>query len=202
VTCEFEFVGEGNQQDVFDHSDKVRRREQDLKQGVVLDHQLDSINVAGAGGVRIEVEGTMTGRLPTVTEVRLRFNGRGRPSLVTIGLYDIRYLDGAIRFRNGKVARVNTLIFRRQPGPAKMDITVASVKRKDGGDNFWQNLMGGLRATTANLFLKPIAVEPPATQRCSILVSLSRRKLRRSPSARQKPASGRRWNRAERNCAN
>lgn len=160
VTCEFEFVGEGNQQDVFDHSDKVRRREQDLKQGVVLDHQLDSINVAGAGGVRIEVEGTMTGRLPTVTEVRLRFNGRGRPSLVTIGLYDIRYLDGAIRFRNGKVARVNTLIFRRQPGPAKMDITVASVKRKDGGDNFWQNLMGGLRATTANLFLKPIAVEP------------------------------------------
>lgn len=160
VTCEFEFVGEGNQQDVFDHTDKVRRREQDLKQGVVLDHQLGSINVEGAGSVCIEVEGTMTGRVPTVTEVRLRFNGHGRPSLVTIGLYDIRYLDGAIRLRNEKVARVNTLIFRRQPGPAKMDITVASVKWKDSGDNFWQNLMGGLRATTANLFLKPIAVEP------------------------------------------
>jgi len=164
VTCEFEFVGEGNQQDVFDHTDKVRRHEQDLKKGLVLDHQLGSINVEGAGSVNIEVEGTMTGRVPTVTEVRLRFNGRGRPSLVTIGLYDIRYLDGAIRLRNEKVARVNTLIFRRQPGPTKMDITVASVKRKDAGDNFWQNLMGGLKATTANLFLKPIAVEPAGNE--------------------------------------
>ncbi len=102
----------------------------------------------------------MAGHVPTVTEVRLRFNGRGRPSLVTIGLHDIRYLDGAIRLRNESVARVNTLIFRRKPGPPKMDITVASVKRKDAGSNFWQNLMGGLKGTTANLFLKPIAVEP------------------------------------------
>jgi hypothetical protein len=164
VTCEFEFVGEGNQQDVFDHTDKVRRHEQDLKKGGVLDHQLGSINVEGAGSVNIQVEGTMTGRVPTVTEVRLRFNGRGRPSLVTIGLYDVRYLDGAIRLRNEKVARVNTLVFRRQPGPTKMDITVASVKRKEAGDNFWQNLMGGLKATTANLFLKPIAVEPAGNE--------------------------------------
>jgi hypothetical protein len=130
----------------------------------LLDHQLGSINVEGAGSVSIEVEGTMTGRVPTVTEVRLRFNGRGRPSLVTIGLHDIGYFDGAFRLRNESVARVNTLIFRRKPGPPKMDITVASVKRKDAGDNFWQNLMGGLKATTANLFLKPIAVEPAGNE--------------------------------------
>jgi hypothetical protein len=37
------------------------------------------------------VAGTMTDRVPTVTEVRLRFNCRGRPSPVTIGLHDIRY---------------------------------------------------------------------------------------------------------------
>ena len=41
-----------------------------------------------------------------------------------------------------------------------MDITVASLKRKDAGDSFWQNLIGSLKATTANLFLEPIAVEP------------------------------------------
>ena len=164
VTCEFEFAGEGNQQNVFDHTDKVRRHERELKEGGLLDHQLGSINVEGAGSVSIEVEGTMTGHVPTVTEVRLRFNGRGRPSRVTIGLHDIGYSDGAFRLRNESVARVNTLIFRRKPGPAKMDITVAAVKRKDAGDNFWQNLMGGLKATTANLFLKPIAVEPAGNE--------------------------------------
>jgi hypothetical protein len=164
VNCEFDFVGEGSQQDVFDHTDKISRHERELKEGGSLDHQLGSINVEGAGCVSIEVEGTMTGHVPTVTEVRLRFNGCGRPSLVTIGLQDIGYFDSAFRLRNESVARVNTLIFRRKPGPAKMDITVASVKRKDAGDNFWQNLMGGLKATTANLFLKPIAVEPAGNE--------------------------------------
>ena len=164
VTCEFEFTGEGNQQDVFDHTDKVRRHEQELEKGGSLDHQLGSISIEGAGSVSVEVEGTMTGRVPTVTEVRLRFNGRGRPSPVTIGLYDIRYLDGAVRLRNESVARVNTLIFKRKPGPTKMDITVASVKRKDAGNNFWQKFVGGLKATTANLFLKPIAVEPAGNE--------------------------------------
>jgi hypothetical protein len=159
VTCEFEFAGEGNQQNIFDHTDKVRRHEQELKEGGSLDHQLGSINVEGAGSVSIEVEGTMSSHVPTVTEVRLRFNGRGRPSLVTIGLHDIEYFDGAFRLRNETVARVNTLTFRRKPGPAKMDITVASVKRKDAGNNFFQNLASGLKATTVNLFLPPIAVE-------------------------------------------
>jgi hypothetical protein len=83
---------------------------------------------------------------------------------VIIGLHDIWYLDGAIRLRNESVARVNTLTFQKKPGPTKMDITVASVKRKDAGDNFWQNLVGGLKATTANLFLKPIAVEPAGNE--------------------------------------
>ena len=164
VTCEFEFVGEGNQQNIIDHTEKVRQHEQELKEGGTLDHLLGSINVEGAGKVTIEVEGTMSGRVPTVSEVRLRFNVHGRPSSVTIGLHDIRYSDGAIRLRNESVARVNTLTFRRKPGPAKMDITVASVKRKDAGDTFWQNLVGGLNGTTVNLFIKPIAVEPAGNE--------------------------------------
>ncbi len=159
VTCEFEFKGEGNQQYVFDHSEKIRRHERELKEGSLLDHQLGSISVAGAGRVRVEVEGTMTGQVATVTEVRLRFNVGGRPSLVTIGLHDIGYSNGEIRVRNETVARVNTLVFRRKPGPPKMDITVAAVKRKNAGNNVWQNVMGGLKATAANMVLKPIAVE-------------------------------------------
>ena len=159
VTCEFEFVGEGNQQDVLDHTEKVRRHERELKEGGTLDHQLGSINVEGGGSVSIEVAGTMIDRVPTVTEVRLRFNGRGQPSPVTIDLHDIRYFDGSFRLHNESVARVNTLIFRRKPGPSKMDITVASVKRKGAGDNFLQNLMGGLKGTAVNLFIQPVTVE-------------------------------------------
>ena len=114
VTCEFEFAGEGHQQDVLDHSEKVRRHERELKEGGALDHQLGSINVEGAGRVIIEVAGTMASRVPTVTEVRLRFNGHGQPSPVTIGLHDIRYFDGSFRLHNESVARVNSLIFRRK----------------------------------------------------------------------------------------
>jgi hypothetical protein len=164
VTCEFEFTGEGSQQNVFDHTDKVRRHERELKEGGALTHQLGSINVQGTGSISIEVAGTMAGHLPTVTEVRLRFNGRGRPSPVTIGLHDIRYRDGAIQLRNESVAQVNTLVFRRRPGPPKMDITVASVKRKDARSNFYQNVMGGLRGATVNLFLKPIPVAPAGNE--------------------------------------
>jgi hypothetical protein len=164
VTCEFEFVGEGKQQDVLDHTEKVRRHERELKDGGTLDHQLGSINVEGAGRVSIEVVGTLSGRAPTVTEVRLRFNGRGQPSPVTIGLHDIRYLDGSLRLHNESVARVNTLIFRRKPGPSKMDITVASVKGRDAGNNFLQNLMGGLKGATVNLFMPPITVEPAGSE--------------------------------------
>jgi hypothetical protein len=159
VTCEFEFVGEGNQRNLFDHTEKIRRHEQELKEGGTLDHELGSINVGGAGSVSIEVAGTMTDRVPTVTEVRLRFNGRGQPSPVTIGLHDIRYFDGSFRLHNEKVARVNTLVFQRKSGPNKMGITVASVKRKDAGNNFFQNLIGGLKGTAVNLFIQPITVE-------------------------------------------
>ena len=46
----------------------------------------------------------------------------------------------------------------------KMDTTVASVKRKDAGNHVWQNLVGGLKATTVNLLLEPIAVEPAGNE--------------------------------------
>jgi hypothetical protein len=164
MTCEFDFTGEGNEQNLIDHTEKIRRHERELKGGGSLNHQLGSINVEGPGSVLIEVVGTMTGSTQTVNQVRLRFNGHGRPSMVTIGLHDIEFVDGAIALRNESIARVNTLIFQRSPGPPKMAITVASVKRKDAGDGFWQDLLGGLKATTANLLLKPILVEPAGNE--------------------------------------
>jgi hypothetical protein len=61
-------------------------------------------------------------------------------------------------------ARVSALTFRRKPRPPKMDITVAAVKLKGAGNNFVQNIMGGIKATAANMVLKPIAVEPAGNE--------------------------------------
>lgn len=159
VTCQFEFVGSGSQRQVFDHSANVRRHEQELKAGGELGQQLGAINVEGSGSGTIEVQGTMVNHVRTITEVRLRFDGQGRPSPVTIDLHAIRYRDGAYRTHKPMVARVSALVFRKTPGSAKMEISVASVKPKQARNGFWQNLKGGVRGVAANMLIKPVSVE-------------------------------------------
>ncbi len=120
---------------------------------------LSSICVEGEGQGAIEVEGVVTNQVPTVQEVRLRFTGRGKPSPVTIGLRDIRYVDGAFRATNELVARVNTLTFQRSTNAPRMAVTVGSVKRKDAGDGLWQKIAGSVTGVAANLLIKPIRVD-------------------------------------------
>jgi len=159
ATCEFEITGAGQQRNVFDPTNHLRSNEKKLRDGGVLERQLDSIVVTGTGRGRIEVEGVMSNAAPVVTEVRLRFNDAGKSSPVTIGLHDFRWVDGAVRAENAVVARVNTLTFKRAPGRPKMEVTVASVKRADAGNNLWQQFVGGVTGLAANLFLKPITVD-------------------------------------------
>jgi hypothetical protein len=160
VNCELECAGQGSQQYVFDHSEKIRVNEQLLKNGGLLDHQLASITVDGTGSIAVEVEGIMVGMKPIINEVRLRFSGRGHQSPVTILLYDIRYSGGVVREFNHTVASVNTLTFRRQPGPKKMEITVGAVHKREAGDSTWENLKGKVKAAAVNLVLDPIDVDP------------------------------------------
>lgn len=155
----FEITGQGFQKNTFDPAHQIRQHARKLQQGGVLERQLDTIVVSGAGRGRIEVEGVLSNQVPVVTQVRLRFND-DRPSPVTIGLRDIRFVDGAVRFDNSLVARVNTLTFRRTPGRPKMDVSLASVKRADAGNRAWQNFIGGMKGAVANLLLKPINVDP------------------------------------------
>jgi hypothetical protein len=120
---------------------------------------LGYISVEDGGRGTVEVEGVVTNQVPTVNGVRLRFSGRGKPSPVTIGLHDIRYIDGAFRATNEMVARVNTLTFQRSTTPPRMAVTVGSVKRKEAGDGLWQKLVGNVAGAAANLLIKPIRVE-------------------------------------------
>jgi hypothetical protein len=156
--CEFEIVGAGLQRNVFDHARAIERHEKSLQAGKPMAHQLSAISVQGSGSGSVETEGTLSNSLRTVTEVRLRFNSHGHTSPVSISLEDICYRDGAIHFENETVARVNTLSFLQKSGLPKMEVTLASVKRKAAGNGLWRNFVGGLKGVAANLFLPPLTV--------------------------------------------
>ncbi len=158
ATCEFEIIGEGLQQNVFDHADCIRKYEKELKAGKPLTYQLDAINVRGSGNGSVEIEGTLTNGSPTVTEVRLRFNSHKHASPVSISLHDIVYRQGAIHLENEIVARVNMLVFRQKSGTPRMEVILASLKPEDAGDGLWSNFAGRVRGLVANLFIPPLAV--------------------------------------------
>jgi hypothetical protein len=156
---EFAFTGDGSHRNNFDNSEKVRRHERQLKAGEALERVLQYISIEGHGQGLIEVEGVVTGRVATVTEVRLRFNAHGETSPVSIGLADLLYRDNQLCITNEIVARVNALTFRKAEGRPRMGVTVSSVKRKEASDSFWQRLKGGVAGTLANYFIKPLPVE-------------------------------------------
>ena len=159
TACDFEIIGDGSQQNLFDLGRQIQRHDRQLKAGGKLARQLHSITVTGPGRGRVEVEGTVTNGVQTVNEVRLRFNAHGQTSPVSIELCDVRYLEGGICYTNEMVARVNTLTFRRKAGPPKMEVAVASVKKKGAGNNLWQNLKGSLKGAAVNMLIDPLTVE-------------------------------------------
>jgi len=159
VTCEFEFTGSGSQQSLLDLAPTIRRHERELRAGGSTGRQLSSITVNGAGSGTVQVEGTISNSVETVSEVRLRFNAHGKTSPVSIALCEIGYREGEFRRLNEVIARVNTLTFRRKPGPPKMEVTVASVKNKGAGDGLWQNLTGSIKGLAVNLLIDPLTVE-------------------------------------------
>lgn len=164
ATCEFEFTGTGSLQNIFDSTEHIRAHEQDLKSGAVLKHQLGAINVEGHGSGRVVVEGTLAGGALVVDQVSIHFNEHGHLSPVTVNLQDFAWRNGAVRTESEMVARVNTLTFRRAAGTPKMEVSLASIKRKDASQGLWQNFLGGIKGMTANLFLPPLTIEAEGQQ--------------------------------------
>jgi hypothetical protein len=159
AVCEFDFVGSGSLQNIFDHAGVIERRLKKLQDGGRLARQLSAINVEGVGRGAVEVSGVLTNGRPVVNEVRLRFDMRDQPSPVTALIEDIVWRDGAAATDNELVARVNALTFRRTDGRPKMEVTVDSIKRKGAGNSGWQNFMGSLKGSVANLFIPPLDIE-------------------------------------------
>jgi hypothetical protein len=159
VTCEFEFSGDGSQQSILDLGPTIRRQDQRLKAGRSSGLLLSMISVLGPGRGIIDIEGTITNNVETVSEVRLRFNAHGKTSPVSIDLCEIRYQEGEFRHCNEMVARVNTLTFNRKSGRPKMEVSVASVKKKSAGNGLWQNFKGSVVGLAVNLLIPPLTVE-------------------------------------------
>jgi len=160
VTCEFEMSGNGFCKYTFEPTGMIALRIEESKKhkGEPLTNLLDYINFEGEGLGRIQIKGTVDGSVQTVTEVGLEFNGKGRKSPVTIGLYELKSKDGRYRGENRSnevVARVNTLVFKKSENP-RMGITVASISKKAGSNG----PIGHLKAAIANLFIKPVKVDP------------------------------------------
>ncbi len=159
VTCEFEIKGDGFQRNSFDYTDKIRRHLRRLKEGGSLKKQLDYIMVESNGYGTINVRGVVSEGVASVTELKMRFDGRGKPSPVTIGLHDFREVDGTIQPVDELVARVSSLTFQQTTDRPRMGVTVASVNRKGAGNNLWQKIKGNIVGVTANMLIKPISIE-------------------------------------------
>ncbi len=164
ATCKFEFTGAGGLQNVFDLTEHLRSRENRLKDGDTVKHQLVAINVTGPGHGSVTVDGALENDLPTVKELVIRFDRDGMPSPVTVDLQDYVWHDGTFTAENERVASVNSLTFRRTDAPPKMEVSLGSIKAKNARNSLWGNLLGGLKAATANLFLPPLKITDEGQQ--------------------------------------
>ena len=164
VNCAFDFTGAGSQQSVFDDANTLDKHAAELKAGNTLKHQLGSINVEGSGIGSAEIQGILTNGQFQVNELRMHFNRDGHLSPVTIDLYDLRLKDEKPVRDNYMVARVNQLEFKRTTGTPKMEVTLASIKRKNAPNNGWQKFIGSIKGAAANAFLPPLTVQPEGQQ--------------------------------------
>lgn len=159
TTCEFEILGNGFHRDVFDPEDMIAFYKDEIKEGQTLAYMLDTIQFEGQGFVRVEVTGRIANSMETVTQVDVWFNGRGHKSPVTIGLYDVRPVDGEYKFENRSnqiVVRVNRLTFKRTEGVPTMGVRVATLGRSAEEEGLWPTVKGMI----ANLFIRPPRIDP------------------------------------------
>jgi hypothetical protein len=164
LMCEAQLTGDGWQRSTFDLTPVIREHESQLENGGSLLRMLKSIEVQGGGDITVEVEGALSNGIAIVREVRLRFNAHGSPSPVWIDLCDIHRVNGEALESNEILAQVNTITFRRRPGPPTMEVSVASVKHKEAGNGFWQNFKGRVAGVAANMLIDPLPVESAGHQ--------------------------------------
>lgn len=158
ATCQFEIIGKGTQNNIFDQTVAIRANEELLTKGGTLKRRLSFINIHGSGQGDILVEGVMSGDLAIADKITMRFNVRGHSTPVTIGINGIRMIKGKPHAINDTVIQVNSLVFRRQEGRPKMNVSVDSIKSGDAGSGLLSNLVGKVKGSVANMFIPPVPI--------------------------------------------
>jgi hypothetical protein len=154
---EFQMQGSGFHKNKFDSAGMIARNTKGLK-GKPLKNILGYIKFEGEGYGWIEIKGKLNGKKATATEVKVHFNGKGKDSPVTVGLYSVKPVNGEYKYENKYdeiVARVNTLTFNKSTNNPMMGIIVSAVYAEGGKPGFWGKLKGSL----ANLIIKPLEID-------------------------------------------
>lgn len=175
----FDISGQGFRLYAIDQSENLRRHERHLAAGQALKKQLDYIRYEGPAKGRVEIGGRIENGVKTVTTVCLHFDDRGGASPVTVGLKDVRLDHGALTFENELVARVSLLEFTRDGAPPRMGVRINSVKRRQAGDNFYQNLKGRFVGMVANVLVESISIRKLGND---TLLNFGQAVLERKPS--------------------
>lgn len=158
VSCEFQMQGSGFHNNKFDSAGMIARNTKGLKQGKPIKNILGYIKFEGEGYGWIEIKGKIEGKKATATDVKVNFNGRGKTSPVTVGLYSIKPVNGEYKYENKYneiVARVNTITFNKSTDKPLMGIIVSAIYAEGGKPGFWGNLKGAI----ANLLIKPLEID-------------------------------------------
>lgn len=157
LVARFRYTGVGRYEADFDEKAIRAKRSADLTAGMVVKHQLFSIQVAGTGVVLVSVSGTVKDGVPVVTQVTMKFNEVNQ-SPVSIGIHDLRIVNGTNVTENELVAVVNELTFRSGNEP-RMQLQVASVKHKEDTGSLWARFAGCVKGELVNCMLKPVQIQ-------------------------------------------
>ncbi|MCE5340663.1 MAG: hypothetical protein LLF92_05990 [Planctomycetaceae bacterium] len=157
VSCEFKMEGQGYNINNFDKKAMIARNEKNVKNGKPIRNILDYIKFNGEGMGRIDVWGTISNKVRTVTRVEVHFNVGEAKSPVYAGLYSVEPNNGKYLYENRygmKVARVNTLIFTKDGDVPRMDIKVDAVGTMEDE----MGIMGCIIGVIANMIIQPLEI--------------------------------------------
>ncbi len=157
TSCEFKMEGQGYNINDFDKAAMIARNEKDVESGKSIRNILDYIKFNGEGMGRIDVEGTISEGVKTVTRVEVHFNVGEAKSPVYAGLYSVEQKNGKYLYENKYniiVARVNTLTFTNDGQVPRMDIKVDSV----ASDENSMGMIGRIVGIIANLMIQPLEI--------------------------------------------
>lgn len=159
LRCQFGLLGTGALQNDYDHSAMVSRNAERLRGGERLNDILGYIRIEGEGDCMLEAKGDYVGGVPVVQRVTMTFTGGRSPSPVRIGLGSISGTPDAWGVRADAVAYVASLGFVRTAAPARMEVSLASLRDAQAGNSFADRFKGALKGAVANLFVPPVGIE-------------------------------------------